>query len=163
MNKNLNELKELFEGATILEIKESSKHETIFDFFVEKNNVKYSFTLSEYEVGGRKNDKGNFTNFQDLLEEIFEHHLSHKDFESDVFEALDDVVHRSIGFRCQKCGEKFEVEIKTLKNSEYYELLNDVEKRKIFARILSEGWIENKNSAIEMIERVLSYDRETKF
>jgi len=154
MNKNLDELKELFEGAIILEIKESSKHESIFDFFVEKNNVKYSFTLSEYEIGERKDDKDNFTNFQELLEEIFKHHSSHEDFENDIFETFDDIMQKSVGFRCKKCGKEFKVGMETIKKSEYREFLNDVKKRKLFARILSNGWIGNKNYAVEMIAKL---------
>jgi len=155
---NFEELKELLEGARVLEIKESSRRESICEFFVEKNERKYSFTLFCTDLGywieDRKDDKSNFMNFQELLEAIFEHHSSHNDFENDIFEPFDKVTQKIIGFRCRKCEKEFKVKIESIKNSEYYELLNDVEKRKLFARILSEGWIDKKDRAIEMIARM---------
>lgn len=151
MNEDLKKLKDLFENAKILEVKEGKRGS--FNFFVVKDEQKYSFTLFDYEIGLKKDDKGNYINFQELLVEIFNHHANHNDFENDIFEAFDDITQKTMGFRCRKCGEEFKFGMKTLKDSEYYDLLSDVVKRKIFARILSVGWVSNKDIAIELIKR----------
>ena len=156
MSDAYEELKKLFEGARVLEVQKSDRKESICKFFVEKNKRKYSFVLFCTNLGywteERKDNIGRFMDFQELLEAIFEHHLSHDDFKSDIFKSLDDPVRRTVGFQCRKCQKEFGVGVSTIWKSEYLELLNSVRKRDLFAKILSDGYIDNKERAAEMIK-----------
>lgn len=156
MDDSYEELKKLFEGARVLEVQKSDRKESICKFFVEKNKLKYSFVLFctdlGYWVEEKKDDIGRFTDFKELLEAIFEHHLGHDDFKSDIFKSLDDPVKRTIGFQCRKCQKEFGIGMTALKNSKYLDLLDSVRKRNLFAKILSDGYIDSKERVIEMIK-----------
>ena len=50
-DQDFSKLKELLEGAIVLEIRDGANRESIVEFFVEKKNRKYSFTLYATDLG----------------------------------------------------------------------------------------------------------------
>jgi hypothetical protein len=89
-----------------------------------------------------------------MLEAIFEHHNSHGDYEHDLFKSFDSPLKRSIGFICEMCDWEIEISMKAFKNSEYFEFLNTPENRKQFARVLSCGYIQNKQDVLDYIKNI---------
>ena len=179
MGETLLQLKKLFEGAKVFEIRDGNRAESVCDFLLEKNNHKYSFTLFANDLGvwveNQKDSEGTHSDVQEMLEAIFDHHSDHarllcesgkipknsnsyweleKSYKGGIFEAFDNPMKRVIGFKCKICDNKFKIGIKALKNSEYYELLSTPEKRKPFAKILSDDWVGSKEIALEKLERI---------
>ena len=154
--KPIDELKELLEGSTILELKEGTGREDICEFFVKKGNNKYSFTLLATDLGywveNRKNQNGSFLDVQEMFEAIFKHHSDHADFEHDMFKVFDDVLNRTVGFKCLKCDEKYVVGLKAIKASNYCKFLDSPDKRDKVAKALSVGWIGNVDSLVANLE-----------
>ena len=154
-DQDFSKLKELLEGAIVLEIRDGANRESIVEFFVEKKNRKYSFTLYATDlkawIGDEKDNEERFLDINQMLNSIFEHHTNHGDFKNDVFEAIESPMKLEIGFKCRKCKQEFKIGISMIKNSGFYELLATPDKRILFAKILSEGFVESKERAVDMI------------
>ena len=165
ISEEIKQLKELLEGAKVLEVRETDAHESLCDLFVEKKGKKYSFTIGATDLGwwtsNLRSPNGDFKNFQDLIERSFEHYNYHGEYGKDYYEAFDSPTERLIGFRCKKCSKEFTASITTVKSSEYADLLGDPESRKKFAKLLSEGYIQNKKIALEYLE-VLEKEKNSK-
>lgn len=156
--ESLKQLKELLEGAKVLEVRENTSPESLCDLYVEKNRKKYSFTLKATDLGWWSSDvksqNGKFKVFQDLIEKTFDHYNEHGLFGQYIYESCDSPLDRSIGFRCKKCGAEFCADLATVRNSEYNDLLTTVEKRKTFAKLLSDFYIQDKASTVKYLEEL---------
>lgn len=158
LSDSLKQLKELLEGAKVLEIKKNDSPESLCELTVEKDGKKYSFVLKATDLGwwtsDVKSQNGEFKVFQDLIEKTFEHYNEHGLFGQDLYENCDSALKRLIGFRCKKCNAEFCASLTAVKNSEYGDLLTTVEKRKKFAKLLSEFYVQDRTSTLEYFKEM---------
>lgn len=154
----IDQLKELLEGATVLEVKESDKLESICELKVCKNDKRYSFTLYGNDlgvwVGNHKNGLDIYQDFDNFIEEAFSH-LIEENYSNNVYESLDFPTELAIGYKCKKCGKIFKIALTAVKNSKYRDLLQTPGQRKAFAKVLSEDYILNKESVKERLIKKL--------
>jgi hypothetical protein len=156
--EEITKLKELLQGAKVLEINSSDNPESVFELVVDRNGSKCSVTLFANDLGwwvsGIKKQDGVFLEFQELLEEVFEHYDSHGDYSADSFESTNYPAELNIGFKCRTCGKEFISSLISVKNSEYFDLLTTVVNRKNFAKIISGHYIQDKECALEYLKKL---------
>lgn len=147
-----NQLKELLEGALITEVLEEKSPEALCRFKLEKNGKKFEFTVFKNDLGtwieGLQEEDRGFFDLQDMFEKIFDHNEVHNN--ENTYNVQTEILSALINFKCS-CGKMFKTSLKTIRNSEYFELLRTPEQRDNFAKILNSVYIQNKDSVIEAL------------
>lgn len=158
MTDTVSKLKELLEGRKVITVNESPQRDSICELVVESpdgNNV--SFTLFATDLGswiGNERSGGLFKNVRDLFDEVFEHSTrAHSVTDEDIYEAYEDPMQRTLGFRCKKCQELFLVGLTAVKDSEYAEFFKTSEDRRKLAKVVGETYILN----VETLKECLTY------
>jgi hypothetical protein len=152
----INQLKNLLEGATVISVEDIARREAICQITVRKNNKEYSFSLYGNDLGtwvsDIKDSENVLLDFQDLIEEAFNHLNDVEDFAEDIFICVENAMKRTLGFKCKKCGQQILTSLTAVKNSEYSMFLTTPEKRAKFAKVLGRGYILNPDMVEEGIK-----------
>jgi len=148
MTDTVSKLKELLEGRKVIAVNESPQRDSICELVVETPDKDCSsFTLFATDLGswiGNEREGGLFKNVRDLFDEVFEHSTkTHSVTDEDIYEAYEDTMQRTLGFRCKKCQELFLVGLTIAKGSEYAEFFQTSEDRRKLAKVVGETYILN--------------------